>query len=178
MRNVRFLLMLPIVVTASMLPAIAEADDNFDFAAHPVPTIYQGKARLPDFKGRDKDYALFKTRIVDAMKAGVTFAAELSVMDAGCGTACSFVVVANNRTGKLYEFPRGGENNQALTLEYTIDSNLMLARWYTDPTWEACVIESFVFEDGRWIAKAALAGKGEGGCEGSIAAGAERARGF
>lgn len=152
--------------------------DSFDFTAYRLPDVYQGKLNLPDFKGRDKDFALFKTRIVDAMKAGVTFATELSVMQAGCGTGCSFVVVANNRTGKLYGFPRGGENNQALTLEYTVNSNLMLARWYTDSMWETCVIESFVFDDGRWIAKAAVAGKGGEFCEGSVAAGAEKARDF
>lgn len=178
MRNVRFLLMLPIVGTASMLPAIAEADDNFDFAAHPVATIYQGTLNFPDFEGRDKDFALFKTRIVDAMRAGVTFAGQYTIVQFGCGTGCSQVVVANNRTGQLYDFPRGGEFNQALALEFKSDSNPMLARWYTDSLWEMCIFEFFVLDGGRWIAKEALTGKGGEVCEGSVAAGAKKVKGY
>jgi hypothetical protein len=154
------------------------AADSFDFETYRVPDIYRSKPQLPDFKGRDKDFALFKTRIVDAMKKGVTFAGQYSTVQFGCGTGCSQVVVANNRTGQLYDFPRGGENNQALTLEYTVDSNLMLARWYTDSLWETCIIESFVLDGGRWIAKEALAGKGGEICEGGIAGGAVKARSF
>lgn len=152
--------------------------NGFDFNEYRVPKTYSGKLQLPDFKGRDSAFADFKTRIKDAMKAGVTFAAEFSVMQAGCGAGCSFVVVANNRTGKLYRFPRGGEYNQALTLQFTPDSNLMLVRWATDPSWQSCVFESLVFDNGKWIAKDALAGQGDEVCDGDVVQGVRKARGF
>lgn len=66
------------------------------------------------------------------MKDGSGFAGEYSVIQFGCGTGCTSVVVANNRTGQLFSFPRGGEFNQGLTLEFNVNSNLMVARWYTD----------------------------------------------
>lgn len=154
------------------------ASDNFDFAGHHVDSIYRGKLNLPDFKGRDKGFASFKTRITDAMKAGVTFAGQYSVVQFGCGTGCTGVVIANNRTGQLYDFPRGGEYNQGLELQFARDSNLMLARWFTDSTWETCIFEAFVFDDGKWAAREAFAGKGEDVCSGEVAAGAAKARGL
>lgn len=166
------------VIVGLFIPSVALATDNFDFAAYPVYETYGGKPHLPDFKGRDKDFASFKTRIINAMEEGVTFAGQYSIVQFGCGTGCTHVVVANNRTGELYGFSRGGEFNQALTLEFKVNSNLMLTRWYTDSMWEACVIESFVFDDGRWIAKEALAGTSDAVCGGVIAAGAKNARGF
>lgn len=150
----------------------------FEFAEFPVAKTYRGKPAKPEFNGKSKGFSSFKTRIIDAMKGGVTFAGEYSVAQFGCGTGCTTVIVANNRTGQLYGFPRGGEFNQALTLEYELNSNLMLARWYTDSFWETCIIEAFVFEEGKWIAQDALAGKGEDDCEGSVAAGATKARGY
>lgn len=165
---------------ASALVAVSQcalqAADNFDFSAYPVGTTYKGKVQLPDFKARDTNFALFKTRITEAMREGVSFAGEYSIAQFGCGTGCTNVVVANNRTGQLFGFPRGGEFNQALTLEFKAHSNLMLARWYTDSLWETCVIESFTFDGGQWIAKDALAGKGDEVCSGEVAQGAIKAR--
>ncbi len=132
----------------------------------------------PAFDGRDKDFAPFKTRIVAAMKSGVSFAGEYSVAQVGCGTGCTNVVVANNRTGQLYHFPRGGEFNQALTLEHNADSNLMLARWYTDSLWETCVFESFLFDNGKWLANDAFAAKGDEICAGDVLEGAAKVRDF
>lgn len=177
MRNLSILLILS-SFGASTLSATAEAEDTFAFAEYPVASIYDGKLKLPDFKRRDKDFASFKTRIIGGMKEGVTFAGEYSIVQFGCGTGCTHVVLANNQTGELHGFPRGGEFNQGLTLEYKANSRLMLARWYTDSFWETCVIESFFFSGEDWVAKEALAGTGEAICEGSITAGAEKARGF
>lgn len=165
-------------VLVAISQCLAQARDSFDFAAYPVGTSYQGRMQLPDFKARDKKFALFKTRIVEAMKEGVSFAGEYSIAQFGCGSGCTSVVVANNRTGELFDFPRGGEFNQALTLEFKANSKLMFARWYTDSLWETCVIESFVFDDGQWIAKDALAGNGDAVCSGNVAQGAIRARDF
>ncbi len=167
---------LAISALLALAASTVSASDNFDFTAHRVEAVYEGKLRLPDFNGRDKDFALFKTRITKAMKAGVSFAGEYSVAQFGCGTGCTSVVVASNRTGQLYGFPRGGENNQGLELKFDIGNKLVLARWYTDSLWETCVIESIVFDDGRWIAGDALASKGDEACSGDILAGVKKAR--
>ncbi len=158
--------------------APVQAADGFDFSEHRVDRVFQGKLRLPDFEGRDKDFAFFKTRIANEMKEGVTFAGEYSVVQFGCGTGCTSVVVANNRTGQLYDFPRGGESNQGLTLEFNVSSNLMVARWYTDSSWETCVFESLLFEGGKWIAKAAFASTGDDICSVGVLEGVAKVRDF
>ncbi len=150
----------------------------FEFAEFPVAKTYRGKPAKPEFNGKSKGFASFKTRIMDAMKGGVTFAGDYSVAQFGCGTGCTTVIVANNRTGQLHGLPRGGEFNQALALEFEPTSKLMLARWYTDSLWETCVIEALVFEEGKWLAEEAIAGKGDEVCEGGVAAGAAKARGY
>lgn len=153
----------------------AKASD-LEFSAFPAQGIFRGKAQMPDFNGQARDFAPFRTRITDAIKSGVTFAGELSVAQFGCGTGCTTVIVANNKTGQLYDFPRGGEFNQALTLEFKPNSKLMLARWYTDSLWETCVLEAFLFEDGRWIAKEALAAKTEEACTEDVSNGLARSK--
>ncbi|MDX0999925.1 hypothetical protein GOE20_03175 [Sinorhizobium medicae] len=159
-------------------PAFANDRNAFEFSAFPAGKTYVGPTRKPDFKARDKEFSSFRTRILEGMKDGPRFAGEYSVIQFGCGTGCSGVVVANNRTGQLYSFPRGGEFNQALTLDFNIDSKLMVARWYTDSFWETCVIESFLMDDGKWIAKDALASKGDGTCSGDVSEGVAKARGY
>lgn len=132
-------------------PLSASALDKLSFQKYPSVRPYKGKAAQPDFLHKDKDFANFKTRILSGMKNGVTFAGEFSVIQFGCGTGCSNVIVANNRTGRLFSFPRGGETNQALTLKFQPNSKLMLARWYTDSLWETCMMETFVFDNGNWL---------------------------
>lgn len=156
--------------------ASVQAADRF-FNEYRVAKVYTGKLKLPDFKGRDKGFADYRTRITEAMKMGVTFAGEHSVMEAGCGSGCKNVVVANNRTGQLYRFPRGGENNQALTLQFEPDSNLMLVRWATDPSWKTCIFETYLFADGHWIPKEAFASQTYNGpdpCGNEVQAGMRR----
>jgi len=169
---------LAICALLALVSPTVRASDNSDFAAHRVDEVYEGKLRLPDFKGRDKDFAPFKIRITEAMKAGVTFAGEYSITQFGCGTGCSNVVVANNRTGQLYSFPRGGESNQGLELKFDRHSNLMVVRWYSDSLWETCIFESFVFNDGRWIAGDALASKKDKACSGDVIVGINKARNY
>lgn len=147
-----------------------------EFSDFPAKSVFRAAPQMPDFKGQAKDFALFRTRITDAIKSGVAFAGEYSVAQFGCGTGCSTVILANNRTGQVYDFPRGGEFNQELTLEFKPNSKLMLARWYTDSLWETCVLEAFLFEDGRWIAKEALAAKTEEAYTGEVSNGLARSK--
>lgn len=167
-----------IFASLALVPFTASASDDFNFADYPIDKVYTGKPHAPQFVGDNEGLSSFKTRIKDAMAAGSGFAGEYSVAQFGCGTGCTSVVVANNRTGELYPFPRGGEFNQALTLAFTAKSNLMVARWYTDSLWETCVFESFLFDHGKWVAKDALASKGEETCSGDVLRGVAKAREF
>ena len=167
-----------IFASLALYPFTASANDGFNFSAYPVDKVYTGKPHAPQFVGDNKGLSSSETRIKDAMAAGSGFAGEYSVAQFGCGTGCASVVVANNRTGELYPFPRGGESNQALTLAFTAKSNLMVARWYTDSLWETCVFESFLFDDGKWVAKDAIASKGDETCSGDVVQGAMRAKAF
>lgn len=77
------------------------------------------------------------------------FAGEYSVIQFGCGTGCSAVIVANNRTGQPYSFPRGGEDNMYLTLKYKLDSRLMVAQWGSCDSGK-CYMEYFDLAEGAW----------------------------
>jgi hypothetical protein len=57
---------------------------------YPVLSIYRGKVRLPDFKRRDKQFSLFRTRIIEGIRDGANFAGKYSVVQIGCGTGCRF----------------------------------------------------------------------------------------
>lgn len=117
-----------------------------DFA---VSSTYSGKTKLPDFKGRDRDYNNFRTRIRDGMKGGANFAGQYSVIQIGCGTGCTFVIVANNRTGKPSSFPRGGEDNMYLSLSFRKSSRLLAAQW-ADYSTSKCYLEHFEFTRESW----------------------------
>lgn len=145
-------------------PAVAGAE-SVNFPAYPAAKVYQGKAKIPDFRGKNQGFAAFRTRIVEGMKSASQFAGEYSVIQFGCGTGCSKVVIANRRTGELQNFPRGGEMNQGLTLQFEVGSKLMLARWYTDSFWEDCILEAFVFDAGRWTPNFSVPSKDKAACE-------------
>ncbi|AFL53328.1 hypothetical protein ABIE78_000779 [Sinorhizobium fredii] len=119
----------------------------------PITDIFTGKTKLPDFKGRDKAFNNFRTRIRNGMQEGPNFAGEYSVIQIGCGAGCSFVIVGNNRTGQPLDFPRGGEDNMYLTLKYQLTSKLMIAQW-ADYDQSTCFIEHFQFDGSNWTALA------------------------
>ena len=79
--------------------SVSLAQPNFDQFR---TSIYKGPTRLPDFRGRDRQFADYRTRIRDGLKAGPNFADHYTVIQFGCGTGCSCVYVADNRTGKVF----------------------------------------------------------------------------
>jgi hypothetical protein len=78
-----------------------------DFQSFPVGQIYKGRTHFPDFRGRDREFARFRTRIRNGLKEGPDFAGRYSIVEIGCGTGCRRVFIADNRTGKVFDFPRG-----------------------------------------------------------------------
>lgn len=98
----------PRVAAVPQLPSTPSA--NFD--KFPGGPRYQGTLVMPDFQGRDKDYNKFRTRIRNGIQEGANFAGRYKVIQFGCGTGCSFVIVADVSTGRVLSFPHGGEFDQ------------------------------------------------------------------
>jgi len=49
---------------------------------------------------RDRNYNSYRTRIREGMRNGPNFAGQYSVIQIGCGTGCSFVIIGDNKTGR------------------------------------------------------------------------------
>lgn len=119
-----------------------------DFSA---AEVYRGPTKMPDFRKRDRAYNHFRTRIREGMKAGPNFAGRYSVIQIGCGTGCSFAFIGDNRTGRVADFPRGGEANMYMQLDYRLGSRLMAAQW-ADHSAGRCHVEFFEFNAEKWTA--------------------------
>ncbi|MGV1962967.1 hypothetical protein ACQZ5G_22005 [Agrobacterium sp. 22-214-1] len=127
------------VVSDSELPFLAM--DQF-----PV-SIYSGPSRLPDFKGRDRDFATFRTRISNGVKAGVNFSGQYAITQIGCGSSCSIAFVSDLKTGHQFRFPYGGEEAGPMTLKHSAGSRLLIATWRVG---DQCVLGSMTFNAGTW----------------------------
>ncbi len=106
--------------------------------------VYRGEIVYPDFKGREKDYAFYRTKITTEMKSGPNFAGRYAVVVIGCGTECTWVTLADVSTGELFGFPYGGEADRRLDLSYSVKSRDINARWIND---NGCM-EDFLAWDG------------------------------
>ncbi|TZG35007.1 hypothetical protein AGR1_16360 [Agrobacterium sp. B1(2019)] len=130
---------------------------------YPVQARFSGQTVMPDFKGRDREYNSFRTRIRDGMRKGPDFAGRYTLIQIGCGSGCSFVVVANNQTCRPSSFPRGGEEHMYLSLDFRRDSRLVAAQWLNYET-KTCVVEFFDFERDHWKAVSKTSVGGEEAC--------------
>ncbi len=118
-------------------------------ADFPISGRFAGRTMLPDFKGRDRQFNSFRTRIRDGMRQGPNFAGHYTLIQIGCGTGCSFAIVADNKTGRPASFPRGGEANMYLALDYRLESRLLAAQWFSYDAGR-CFLEYFDFDRDEW----------------------------
>ncbi|CAM5500917.1 hypothetical protein MAUB1S_08371 [Mycolicibacterium aubagnense] len=116
------------LIAAALLAAIATgtAAAEPQFADYPAKTYLEGKPVLPKFTG---DTARYRTRIRDGMKEGPNFAGHFSLIEIGCGGSCIFTFLIDARTGKVVDFPLGGEEFYQLQMKYGVDSTLLQADW-------------------------------------------------
>ena len=154
--------------TALAPPALPDASlfDRF-----PAGEVYRGVLAMPDFEGRDREFKDFRTRIRNGIREGTNFASRYKVIQFGCGTGCSFVVVADVSTGRVYSFPHGGEYDQMLQLEYRVSSNLVRARWVPNlGNMDRCLQEDFLLKDGHFVSlgKSGLAACHVGYCDNGV----------
>ena len=89
--------------------------------------VYSGPAQLPDFRGRDRKYNSYRTRLSEAAKKGPNFAGRYRILRIGCGTGCTNNFIIDVATGEVFEVPVGGEDQQQVVLKYDIGSRLLFA---------------------------------------------------
>ena len=122
------------------------------FDRFPVAELYRGASTMPDFEERDRKFKDFRTRIRNGIREGPNFAGRYKVIQFGCGTGCSFVFVADVSTGRVSNFPHGGEYDQELQLEYRLASSLIRARWVPNlEKMDSCLLEDFLLKDGNFL---------------------------
>src|SRR5215213_2141240 len=115
--------------------------------AYPSPQLYRGPVQLPDFSRRDRPYARLRTRIRDGMRSGPNFAGHMALIEIGCGTGCTVVYAGDVRTGRVFEFPRGGGKNLSLTLHHNVGSRALVAYWIHE---ERCFREAFLWRGNQF----------------------------
>lgn len=131
----------PAAQAAPKAPTAATKPKAPDFAAYAVAP-YRGPIGLPDFRGRDRQHASYRTRIMAGAKAGPNFAGHLALVPIGCGSSCVFVPVVDVQTGRVLDSPLGGEDMLSLDMKYQIDSRLIAARYISN---ERCKFEEIVW---------------------------------
>jgi len=129
--------------------AIVGASASLPAVAQNIP-VYRGAVQYPDFSGRDRAYANYRTRIVNEMRTGPNFAGRYAIVELGCGTGCSFVFVADVSTGRVYNFPYGGEEYYMMSLSYGVKSNYITAQWISD---QNCVADDLMWNGTRFISQ-------------------------
>ncbi|GJE62682.1 hypothetical protein [Methylobacterium trifolii] len=112
-----------------------------DFGAYRVD-VYRGPSRQPDFQGRDRASAGYRTRIRQGMQGPPNFGGRLRVIEIGCGTRCVFHPVVDLPTGRVANFPINSDDHPDLDLDYRPDSRLVIAKWQTE---KGCGTEAFVW---------------------------------
>lgn len=118
--------------------------------AQQVP-VYRGVVKYPDFAFRDKAYAYLRTRIIEEMRTGPNFAGRYAILQLGCGTGCSSVLVADVSTGRVYDFPYGGEIYQMMTLTYDVKSNFITAKWVNEQN--KCMADDMMWTGSRFVSQ-------------------------
>jgi hypothetical protein len=114
-----------LLLSAMTMPQLAAAESS--------PSVH-----LPDFAGRDKQFAYMKTRILAGLQQGANFAGHYTIVVTGCGTGCTSNLMVDRRTGKVSRVPYGGEMQQMLTLRHRVNSNLLVATWFDG---DLCVMQ-------------------------------------
>lgn len=116
------------VVSTFSIWVTATMAEEFKFFDYPATTL-NIQTELPSFTGKTKEFEYFRTRISEEMLEGPNFAGHYSVIQLGCGTTCTFVLIGNNKTGDILTIDKGGENTPYLELEYRLDSRLLVTQW-------------------------------------------------
>ena len=117
-----------------------------------VSRSYSGHSIMPDFRGRDKNFSHYRTRIREMMRRPPNFGGKYSFIKIGCGSGCSTLYVGDHSTGRVYRFPRGAEDNLVISVYGQSNSNLIIINWQDSGAYSedvGCFWESFEWKNNK-----------------------------
>lgn len=128
--------------------SIVQAKDVPKFKDYAVNEIYKGPSKIPTFSKetattREEYIWRFEAQLKE-MRDGPDFAGHFFVFEGGCGTGCTFAVVADNKTGKYYKFPDTG---LYAYYKYRLNSRLIFEYSQTNWTKGQCMLLVYAMED-------------------------------
>lgn len=132
----------PATSAGSVAPKTVAKEPQPHFNEFPADS-FRGPIAMPDFRGRDRAFAIYRTRIRDGAKGGPNLAGYLALVQIGCGAGCSTADIVDLRDGRVSEFPLGGDDNQSLDLLFRASSRLVVARWVSQD--DRCKTENLVW---------------------------------
>ena len=100
------------------IASVSARRDGARFADYKVDDSFEGEPASPQYFGEHKGARNFRTRIKNGLAQGPNFAGSWSMVEIGCGTDCRFVIPVDGRTGRITNFPIGGEENYQMELTY------------------------------------------------------------
>jgi hypothetical protein len=130
------------------------------YADYPAESL-NGDFVKPDFSGSQSSYAMYRTRIIDAANGGAQLGGRYAVAQFGCGTDCTAAFIIDGATGRIIDFPLGGEDNPDLALYFKPESRLIKSMWgYAGDANPICHYVDFELDNGtiRKIDENALPG--------------------
>lgn len=145
--NFRLLSFSAVVIFCASI-SIAKTKDMPKFSDYPVNSIYKGFSKIPTFRHETADtrdgYIWKLKEQMETMKDGPDFAGHFFFLQGGCGTDCTFALVADNKTGKYYRFPVSGSNSY---YKYKLNSRLIIETSETDWGNPNCILSMYVMND-------------------------------
>lgn len=116
---------------------------------HNVP-LYTGPRAKPVFTGEGARFANMRSRVREAFATNAIAAGHYIVLQIGCGSGCTSNIVGDLRTGRLLDFPLGGEEYQGLDILTEPKSKLFVARW-SNVAFTTCTTRYYTLEGARFI---------------------------
>lgn len=131
-----------------LIPFCAKSSNILgEFSDYSV-TPFTGKTKFPEFKGSQKEYRLYRTRIREGMLEGPNFAGKYSLIQIGCGTGCSFVYIANHTNGLVLELHQNEPKVYAFETYFKINSRLLLLQGQESSEMNQCAMTAYELTDG------------------------------
>jgi hypothetical protein len=120
-----------------------------EFKTYPVP-LYTGPRAAPDFSGSAARFKMFQTAIAEGFLANPIAAGHYTIITVGCGTGCTFNWLGDLRSGRIFEFPIGGEHYQGLRISTSTKDRQITASWSSDASWSDCNTRTYIFDGARF----------------------------
>lgn len=92
------------------------------------------------------DQRTLATRLREAYTQPIDFGGSLAISQIGCGTGCTFAYALDKSSGRVYDFPVGGEEYQYLTIRTRSNSALAWAGWQSNFDPKECRGQAWILD--------------------------------